>query len=237
MRRRAGCAFAYLRTLVLVCSACSPAAAQTVRPVIVEYRTAAHGKFELVNNSYKPLSVSIQPCSFSINEDGVGLFRPLESNIHVKLSEMSFRLAPQQTRWVFYDATADKLPAWFAIYSSLSGQPNAQGIVVQVDLPHTVYLFQKQRLEKNDVAIESAKYDSSAHLVTVDLSNVSERLGRAQEWQVIAKGKKLSQDGFPLLPQGHRRLEAHWNNSAPPAKVLVRFEHFTLKQDISGSPQ
>ncbi|MBI4462860.1 MAG: hypothetical protein HY653_08150, partial [Acidobacteria bacterium] len=53
---------------------------------------------------------------------------------------MSFRLPPQQTFYVFYEATADRLPAWFTIYCGFSGLPSYEGINVVVELPHTVYL-------------------------------------------------------------------------------------------------
>jgi hypothetical protein len=213
------------------------AQSQTVRPVIVEYRSAARGKFELVNNGVRPLNVVLEPRSFSIDEDGTGEFRPLESDIHLKLSAMSFRIPPQQSHWVFYEATADRLPAWFTIYSSMAAQPNGQGFTIQVELPHTVYLVQKERLEKNDLVIKSARYDAARQRVVIDIDNVSPRLGRALEWQASAKRKKISQNGFPLLPHGRRRLEAEWKWPDPPEKVTVRFEHFTLKQAIRGSQE
>ena len=213
-------------------AALSPA--QTVRPVIVEYRTTARGKFELVNNTLVPLNVVLQPCSFSIREDGTGEFRPLEKGVHLRLSAMSFRIAPQQSHWVFYEATADQLPAWFTIYSAMAGPPKPQGFTVQVDLPHTVYLLQKERLEKDDIVVESAKYEPAQHRVVISLANAGPRLGRAIDWQVAARGKKVSQNGFPLLPGGRRRLEMDWKWPNPPERINIRFEHFTLKQAISG---
>jgi len=225
---------------VAIALACLPAnisLAQTVRPVIVEYRNSARGKFELVNNSLQPLNVVLEPCSFSVREDGTGEFHPLEKDVHLKLSAMSFRIAPQQSHWVFYQATADQLPAWFTIYSAMATPPNAQGVTVQVDLPHTVYLLQKEHLEKNDVVVESAKYEPAHHRVVISVANTGPRLGRALDWQVSAKGKKISQDGFPLLPQGRRRLEVDWKWPNPPERMTVRFEHFTIKQAISGSQE
>jgi len=218
---------------LLVCSASILISAQTVRPVIMEYRSVAHGKFELVNNGLQPLNVVLQPCSFSIGEDGTGKFRPLESQIHVRLSAMSFRIAPQQSHWVFYEASADTLPAWFVIYSTMAAPPNSQGFNVQIELPHTVYLVQKEQLGKDDIVVKSAKYDSARHRIVIDVANVSPRLGRALDWQVASKGKKLSQNGFPLLPQGRRRLEAEWKWPNPPERISLRFEHFTIKQAVS----
>lgn len=223
-----------LVAILLICAAADISSAQTVRPVIVEYRTAARGKFELINNTLQAMNVVLKPCSFSIREDGTGEFRPLENSVHVKLSAMSFRIAPQQSHWVFYEASADQLPAWFTIYSAMAAPPNPQGFTVQVDLPHTVYLLQKEHLEKDDIVVESAKYDPTEHRVVISLANTGPRLGRAIDWQVAAKGKKISENGFPLLPGGRRRLEVDWNGSNPPERVTVRFEHFSIKQAVGG---
>ena len=40
--------------------------AQSVRPVIVEYKGQARGKVELVNNSLFPINVVLEPKSFDI---------------------------------------------------------------------------------------------------------------------------------------------------------------------------
>src|ERR1700675_4831535 len=100
---------------VLALVLAAPGFAQTVRPVIVQYSGAARGKFELVNNGLQPMSVVLQPMSFTITEGGDGVYGPLASSIHLKLSATSFRIPPQQSRFVFYEARADNLPAWFVI--------------------------------------------------------------------------------------------------------------------------
>lgn len=72
------------------------AVAQTISPVIVEYREKAQGKFQLTNDSDFPLFVVLEPQSFSVDKGGNPTFRPLDPGIHVSLSTMSFRLAPKQ---------------------------------------------------------------------------------------------------------------------------------------------
>lgn len=198
----------------------------------MEYRTAAHGKFELVNDGLEPLNVVLQPRSFSVREDGLGVFQPLDPGIHLRLSAMSFRIPPQQAHWVFYEATADKLPAWFTIYSTLAGKPSSTGIGVQIDLPHTVYILQKERLSQSDVLIDSAEYDPTLHRIVIAVSNTSQKLGRSIGWQVSAKGKKISQNGFPLLPRTRRRLEIDWKLPQPPERISLQFDHFTLRRQI-----
>ena len=207
--------------------------AQTVRPVIVQYNGVARGKIELINSSLKPLNVVLEPMSFKVTEDGDGAFEPLQENIHLKLSTMSFRIPPQQSRFVFYEAKPEKLPAWFVIYSVFAGTTRQSSLNIQVELPHTVYVLQKQPLEKSDISVESVHYLPNQSRVIVVLKNNSSKLGRAVEWQVSSKTAKMSSAGFPLLPQSRRRLELEWNSPTPPNAFSVRFEHFTLREDLN----
>ncbi len=207
--------------------------AQTVRPVIVQYNGIARGKIELINGSLKPLNVVLEPMSFKVTEDGKGTYEPLQENIHLKLSTMSFRIPPQQSRFVFYEAKPEKLPAWFVIYSVFAGTVRPSSLNVQIELPHTVYVLQKQPLEKSDISVESVHYLPDQRRVIVVLANNSAKLGRAVEWQVSSKTVKMSNAGFPLLPQSRRRLELEWNAPTPPDAFSIRFEHFTLQKDLN----
>ncbi len=207
------------------------ASAQTVRPVIVEYSGHASGKFELVNNSLTPVNVVLEPKSFAITEHGQGVYRPLESTIHVKLSAMSFRIPPLQSRFVFYEATADQLPAWFVIYSLFSGLPAQEGINIQVLLPHTVYLVQKMSLTKPDLHLE-AQYAMRLNQVIITLDNIGPNLGRVLTWQLISKHGKKVFPGFPLLPYSRRQLQSDWDASTPPEYILLQFQHFSLREPL-----
>ena len=227
---RAGCKTIFTCSVLIV--AMGLARAQTVRPVIVQYGGPAQGKVELVNNALQPLSVVLEPMSFTITPDGNGVYGPLSADIHLKLSAMSFRIPPRQSRFVFYEAKPDKLPAWFVIYSVFAGRPSQSGINVQLRLPHTVYILQKRPLEKQDVTIKSADFVPQKHKVIIVLANNSTKLGRAQEWQIGGKATKIVNPGFPLLPQSERRLELEWNSPTPPDGFLVRFEHFTVQEEL-----
>jgi hypothetical protein len=211
------------------------APAQTVRPVIVEYRGPAKGKFELVNNGLQPASVVIEPRSFTIEEDGDGVYGPLLKDIHIKLSAMSLQIPAKQSRFVFYEANADALPAWFVIYSVFAGPTQQSGLAVHLALPHTVYLVQKEALEKQDVTVESLKYLPEQHKAIVMIANNSDRLGRALEWQVSTRQATSTSNGFPLLPHSRRKLEVAWTGPNPPDTFLIRFEHFSFKEDFSAS--
>jgi hypothetical protein len=211
------------------------ASAQTVRPVIVEYKGHARGKFELVNNSLLPANVVVEPRGFTITEGGKGVNEPLSSNVHLKLSAMSLRIPPKQGRYVFYEARADHLPAWFIIYSTFAPRPMQSGLDVQISLPHTVYLLQKQPLQRQDVSVAPCRYLSSKHRILVVISNHSSKLGRVLEWQVGSRHARQSASGFPLLPQSRRRLTMAWKSPDPPRELTFRFEHFVLKEELAGS--
>jgi hypothetical protein len=228
--------FAYRFLAVAVVAAGFPAvdgSAQTVRPVIVEYKGAAKGKLELVNNGFQPANVVIEPRSFTITEDGDGVYGPLAKDIHLKLSAMTLRIPPKQSRYVFYEAKADTLPAWFVIYSVFAGPVQQTGLNIQLDLPHTVYLLQQEPLERPDVRVESLDYQPDKHRVVIVIANQSEKLGRALEWQVASRGTKAGGPGFPLLPQSRRQLEVAWNAVDAPDTFSVHFEHFSLKEAFS----
>jgi hypothetical protein len=209
--------------------------AQTVRPVIVEYKESAKGKFELINNGLQPATVVVEPRGFTVKEDGEGIYGPLAKNIHLKLSSMSLRIPPKQSRYIFYEAKADALPAWFVIYSVFAGPAQQSGLNIQLDLPHTVYLFQKEPLERSDVTVESLSYHPDQHRVVIVIANQSGKLGRALEWQIASRGTKTGGSGFPLLPQNRRQLEVAWNAADPPATFSIRFEHFSFKEEFSAS--
>src|SRR5450631_4523552 len=125
----------WLLLLILVCS-CGRASAQTVRPLIAELGNPAKGRVEYVNDSLTPLNVVLEPKSFTVSETGEISYRPLDPSLHLKLSTTSFRIQPQQTYYVFYEATAPQSPAWFVIYAAFSGFPfrTSQGMNVRLEL-------------------------------------------------------------------------------------------------------
>src|SRR2546423_11885628 len=99
----------FLCSAVLGLCFASWASAQTISPVIVEYSEKADGRFQIYNDADIPLTVVLEPHSFSVNEAGNATFRKLDPGIHVQLSSTSFRLAPKQTFFVFYKASAESL--------------------------------------------------------------------------------------------------------------------------------
>jgi hypothetical protein len=213
-----------------------PLAAQTVRPVVVEYTGAARGKFEIVNDTLFPLNAIVEARSFSVSETGEPAFRPLDRGLQVRLSATSFRVPPQQTYTVYYEARAEQLPAWFVLYSTLAGFPRQQGLNVEVELPHTVYLLQKQKLQQADVRVSRAELAPEKNVLRVTLENPSLRLGRVLAVEAYGRDSKTKKTlaGFPLLPESRRELEIPWDAPAPPTRLLLRFRGFVLEQPVAA---
>lgn len=212
------------------------AQAQTVGPVIVEYREKARGKFEIANNSPFPLYVVLEPKSFDLMEAGQVKYRPLDGGIHLRLSATSFSVPPRGTHYVFYEATADKLPVWFVIFNTIGGLPDQSGLTVRLVLPHTVYLLQKQKFRKTDVQIPGAEFEPQTGNGVVELVNSSPYLGRVQSVEILSDVKKDKQllGGFPLFPHSTRRVEFVWNKPERPTSVVIRFEHFKVQRKLLG---
>ena len=211
---------------------------QTVSPVIVEYKVKAEGRIALTNNTLTQMAVVVEPRSFSIAPDGNGRYRPLDPGIHVQLSSMSFRIDPGQTYYIFYKAKADKLPAWFTLYSTFSSVQHTSGLDIRILLPHTVYIYPKRPLgQGNTVQVTHVSYSPVAKRIVCDLENNSSDLDRVQEVEIISGGKSISAPGFPMLPGGRRRLEFAWNESGPPETIQFRLQHSRLKLPIALEDQ
>ncbi|MBI4165035.1 MAG: hypothetical protein HY508_04805 [Acidobacteria bacterium] len=209
-----------------------PLHAQAIRPVIAEYNEKARGRFDLVNDSLIPLNVVLETKSFSVGEDGSPTFRPLDKSIHLKLSQMSFRIPPQQTYYVFYEATAPHYPAWFVIYASFSGLPQQSGLNVQVELPHTVYMGQKVALTRDEVQLGKAEYLPGLKQVQIEIKNIGDRLGRVSEVEVRGDREKTAYSGFPLMPGSRRRVTVEWKSSVPPQRAIVQFKNFKIETPL-----
>jgi hypothetical protein len=225
-----------LLILVLLATGCC-AFAQSVSPVIVEYKAKAEGRISLVNNTLVPLAVVLEPKSFSITPDGNGAYRDLDPDIHLKLSSMSFRIDPGQTYYVFYSAKADKLPAWFCVYAAFSKVQHAKGLDVRILLPHTVYIYPKKPHSKtSQVAFKGAVQFANGK-VSFDLTNAGEDLTRVREVKILSGGKPVTSAGFPMLPGGERHVEVKWTDAEPPQTLELDFDHDTMKQPILAGGQ
>lgn len=210
----------------------APSPAQTVRPAVVEYPVQGRGKFDLVNESVFPLTVVLEPRGFRVEENGGLVDLPFDSsNVELKLSAMSFRIPPLGTYSVYYEAKAKQLPAWFMVLSSMTGARTNAGLNVRIELPHVIYLLQKEPLTKGSVAVRGFAFDSVAHKAVVELENTSTSLGRVIGSELSVGGKRGTPfGGFPLFPQSRRRVEVPWDGAESPDRLVLRFANFSVEE-------
>ena len=209
--------------------------AQSVSPPLAEYQERARSSFQLQNGSIYPIAVVLEVRGFAITEQGEVQDTPLDtSRIHVKLSEMSFRIPPRGSRTVFYEARSDSLPAWFNILSALSGSKTESGLNVRILLPHVVYLNQKQPLRKDEVLIKGMEFDPATKKTRVLLENTGAHLGRVYQL-TVGDDRSTGQPsgGFPLLPHRRRWAETQWESATPPTRLMLRFARFSIDTVLS----
>ncbi|HEX5817320.1 MAG TPA: hypothetical protein VFY20_00480 [Gemmatimonadales bacterium] len=209
------------------------AAGQSVSPPIVEHRGNAKSSFVVGNESLFPLTVQLTVRGFEVDSAGTLRDVPLDTaRVQVKLSTLSFRLQPRQRYTVFYEASADSLPAWFNIWSAVSGARTSSGLNLRIELPHVVYLNQKEKLAAADVQVRGAVWRPARRELLVELENTSGRIGRAQK--LVAEAPALpSTEGpaFPLFPHSRRLVAVPWTHAVAPARVEVRFDGFRLSSE------
>lgn len=222
----------FARVLALTTLLFAGAHAQTIQPVISEYTGKASGKMAVTNNSAQTMVVLMEPRSFSLDERGKGKVRALDAGIHVHLSNTSVKLAPGQTGYVFYEATADMLPAWFTLYATFTSPKHGDSLDLRIMLPHTVYLYQKEPLRLPDVAVEKAIFDAGGEKVVMDVRNVSTGMGRVQSVRVVGGKDSADATSFPLLPGMTRHVEIPWTGRVAPEQLVLRFEHFKLTSPV-----
>src|SRR5258708_1609789 len=96
--------FLLLNVILLAASA----SAQTLAPIISELHggKVLHGEFEVANNSVKPMTVVVEPKSFSVSTSGSPTYRTLDSKIHLRLSEQSAQVGARQQHPFTSDLTS-----------------------------------------------------------------------------------------------------------------------------------
>jgi len=212
--------------------------AQTVRPVINELGNPAKGRVEYINDGLTPLNVVLEAKSFTVSETGEISYRPLDPSIHLKLSTTSFRIQPQQTYYVFYEASSPQSPSWFVIYANFTGFAfrTAQGMNVRLQLPHTVYLLPKHSVEKSELHIARAELDTVQNKVSIEVENTGNNFGRILQTQLLYSKKKVEAPGFPVFPHSKRILEVPLEQKAVgenvPVEVSLQLEKFKMEEKL-----
>jgi hypothetical protein len=119
--------------------------AQTVSPMIAECGKKCRGEFSITNNGLTPLAVTIEARSFSLDTLGRATNRPLDPTVDLKLEEGSARISPKGTHTFAYELRCSAPPCSVALLSTVVMGHTAEGILVRVQLAHTVYVCEKQK--------------------------------------------------------------------------------------------
>jgi len=221
-----------------LCFLAPPALAQTISPVIVEYADKADGRFQVYNDADIPLTVVLEPHSFTVDSTGKAIFRKLDPGLHVQLSTTSFHLAPKQTYYVFYKATTEAHPNWFCIYATVTGPVSASGLKLAIELPHTVYLVGRKPLDQSQVSWNRAESSTEGgkRLVTAEVENHGAEFSRIQEVEVTSTSGKQTFAGFPLFPGQRRDIELDWDQPGVPQRIVLKFQRFKIESSLKNSP-
>ena len=227
-----------LRAILLAVMVAGSAGAQSVNPPIAIFdggSLRARGSFIIDNPTLYPITWIVEPKQFAVACAGDILFAPLDTaRLTARLSAMSGRLGARQRTTVFYDVQSDSVPAWLAFVVALaSGRPEP-GLNIRLEIPHVVYLMQKEHAVASDVSIAKAEYDSSTKRLGVQVVNNSPKLTRITELVgVTARGREHALDACPLFPGATREFDLAWPDPDPPVRVLVRMQGFTLQQVVT----
>lgn len=208
--------------------------AQTISPVVVEYPDRADGRFQIYNDADVPLTVTLEPHSFSVDSAGKATFRRLDPGLRVSLSATSFRVAPKQTYYVFYKASTETYPNWFCIYATVTGPSTPTGLKLALELPHTVYLTGHKFLEQADVAWVRAELGANEGKpqISAEIENHGTELSRVQEIEVLSASGKQTFSGFPLFPGQKRELDLDWSQPGTPQQIVVKFPRFKIETSL-----
>ena len=213
------------------------ASAQTIRPVVTEYPLQARGRVEVVNDSDRPLNVVIEPHGFSVSDSGEMQEQPFPAGVHLELSATSLRLPPRQSRFVFYEARAERGPAWFVLYANFTGFPRHEfsGLNVQLELPHIVYLLPKESWKRTDLHVSNVDVHADTGMVALTIENTGQSFGRVSSLQIEGVQRKITVPGFALFPGRQRRIELAWEGSEPPVSVAVKTKDFSFTEGVPAS--
>jgi hypothetical protein len=185
--------FCYAAVLLLVTSTVG---AQAIAPPIAEYRgNAVSGMVEVQNSMDFPMVVLIEKRGFEVDGQGQVHYGPLDPGVHLSLGATSFLIGPHDSRMVFYKATTPVPPVSFAIVITMTRAKAAEGMRINYVLPHMIYLYQKEKLSRDDVQVEIVEG-------VLRIQNVSQKLGRVSG----VRAAKQDFGGFPLYPGQTREL-------------------------------
>ncbi len=219
-----GSKLAITATWCLLFLAAIPGVGQSVAPPIAEYRGKADGMYELKNDGDAAMAVILEVHGFTVDENGNLGYASLDPQVKVELKESSFVIPPHESHYVFYKAQGERANGWFTILSSMTrAVPVRNQMRINFVLPHVVYLYQKKRLKKEDVAVRVLKGDKEGEYL-VEVENHTDKLGRVEGISTQGFEEKAENGGFPVFPNYTRRLILQLGEPSGKSSVTVSFE-------------
>lgn len=133
-----------LASFVLIASGI--AHGQQISPTAEEFKGPhAKGFFTVANQGVKPLAVSVEATSLSIDSNGHPVLSPNPPNVTVIFKQPQFKLGPKQTHMVNFEATCISVPCHFELLASFAPAIDSDGIAVVTHLGTAIYVCEKQR--------------------------------------------------------------------------------------------
>jgi len=111
------------------------------------------GRFQVYNDADIPLTVVLEPHSFTVDSTGKAIFRKLDPGLHVQLSTTSFHLAPNRPTMCLQGHEPSTGLHLRQRYRPVS----AFGLKLADQLPHTVYLVGRKPLDQSEVSWNRAE--------------------------------------------------------------------------------
>lgn len=144
---------------------------------------------------------------------------------------MSFQIPPQQSYFLFYEAHADALPAWFVLYANIGGfRKSDTGMNIRLDLPHTVYILPKQSAGKSDIGIQYIGVSPDKTHLQFRVTNSGPFFGRVLQSELRSRGTTIPGSGFPLFPNAKRIVEIPCKGDQSGAVFGLRLKSFRLDE-------
>lgn len=118
--------------------------AQTVSPLNSEHnRKKVRGEFNLSNDGFTPIRVTLQPMSLNI-VNGKPIVGDLSPSTHVRLSEYSATIGAKQIHTFGVNASCDG-DCVFIVFASMMTGHTADGVAIATHVGSTFYACQKQK--------------------------------------------------------------------------------------------
>jgi hypothetical protein len=222
--------------LVGLAVAAWPAGAQTLNPPVAVYDGKASGAIVIANPSIFRMNFVLDPMSFIMASNGDISFGPLDTGrIRLRLSSMSGRIPARQSIRLFYEASADSLPSWFAVVATFSRGAPATGLAVRLQMPHMVYLMQRGQPTRSELSLDAVTFDSATSTLRARLENRSAKLTRLESFGVEWAGPVILIDAGPVFPNSVRTFTYVWNRPGRPTGVIASFPDFSIATPVTNA--